>query len=179
MEQRRSCRSRNTTTISNCCEKRASPSLFTGSSQRDQPRGECICLSPVCELARAPARFRVFFSTKIFVPKRLRKNKRRGLGANISKRWLRERGLARMEILFLPCSETVPCKNSFLSAARGIFCRLATLVVGFKCSRNHSQPAAYFIQYSYFTLPCGNGKIIKGFYFTGPQYLCMSKHLLL
>jgi hypothetical protein len=105
MEQRRSCRSRNTTTISNCCEKRASPSLFTGSSQRDQPRGECICLSPVCELARAPARFRVFFSTKIFVPKRLRKNKRRGLGANISKRWLRERGLAHMEILFLPARQ--------------------------------------------------------------------------
>jgi hypothetical protein len=103
MEQRRSCRSRNTTTISNCCEKRASPSLFTGSSQRDQPRGECI--SPVaCVRARAPARFRVFFSTKIFVPKRLRKNKRRGLGANISKRWLRERGPARMEILFLQAS---------------------------------------------------------------------------
>jgi hypothetical protein len=103
MEQQRSCRSRNTTTISNCCEKRASPSLFTGSSQRDQPRGECIRLSPVCELALLPGS-ECFFSTKIFVPKRLRKNKRRGLGANISKRWLRERGLARMEILFLPAS---------------------------------------------------------------------------
>jgi hypothetical protein len=47
--------------------------------------------------------------------------------------------------------------------SKGIFCRLATLVVGFKCSRNHSQPAAYFNQYSYFTLPCGNRKNNKRF----------------
>lgn len=73
MEQQRSCHSRNTTTIDNCCEKRASLSLFTGSSQRvcDQPRGECIRLSPVCHVPSV-------FSTKIFLHKRLRKKIKEG-----------------------------------------------------------------------------------------------------
>jgi len=91
--EQRSCHSRNTTTIGNCCEKRASPSLFTGSQQRDQPRGEC--------------RLSLFFFSKIFVAKRLRKA--RDL-AWVSMREKKERGLTYGNSILV---ETEPCENIF------------------------------------------------------------------